>query len=690
MKTINLAEDPATLAVNSSAKSTIRLLILEQTAADAELLLAELRSSGFEPLYVLAKTRQEFCDALKNASFDAVLSAYHVTGWSGLEAFLEFRTIDSGAPFLLITGAIGEEAAVKCIKLGVSDYVLKDHLARLPVALRAALAEKTMRDENTRAHEALRLSEARNRDLIDNSIFGICRVDLSGTFFDVNPALVRILGCPAVTALDNLNFARDVFRFPEQYGEFVAACREPGQLRTGEAEWRRCDGGIITVRLCLRRLPHSDSHGDIEVFVEDITELRALEQQLRHAQKFEAIGQLAGGIAHDFNNVIGAILGWAELGYDQFQSDPKVALRFSQIQDEAKRAACLTRELLAFARRQVLRPTPVDLNTVTSNLLSFLDKVIPKNIEMKVLSAPLSPVKADPTQMEQVLMNLCLNARDAMPEGGRLVVETEMVDLDEAYCRFFSGVIPGRYAVLSVSDTGAGMNAETRERIFEPFFTTKGLNKGTGMGLATVDGIVKQHNGFIHVYSELAHGSLFRMYIPVLDGPVARALPSQVAASSFASMRGSEVILLADDHDSIRQMARQTLMLLGYVVLAACDGEEALHLCETQTPALAILDVVMPKMGGPATASRLLERFEKLPVIFTSGYTQLSTQSDLAAFDARYLQKPYSPSVLGRMVREMLDAKKAADAAKTAVPPEHQDAGEEPEHTQRKLFPASR
>ena len=249
-----------------------------------------------------------------------------------------------------------------------------------------------------------------------------------------------------------------------------------------------------------------------------MTELRALERQLRQSQKFEAIGQLAGGVAHDFTNVVGAILGWAEIGLEHSRDNPDMTERFERIREQADRAAALTRELLAFARRQVLQPRAVDLNSVADGLHNLLDKVIDKNIEVKFLTTPLDPVKADPTQLEQVLMNLCINARDAMPEGGRLVIETEMVELDEPYCRFYPYVTPGRYAVLSVSDTGSGMDPETRERIFEPFFTTKERGKGTGMGLATVYGIVKQHGGFIHVYTEPSHGSLFRVYVPAMEG----------------------------------------------------------------------------------------------------------------------------------------------------------------------------
>jgi signal transduction histidine kinase/CheY-like chemotaxis protein len=460
-----------------------------------------------------------------------------------------------------------------------------------------------------------------------------------------------------------LNLTRDVFRYPEQHVKYLAACREQGQLHGAEAEWRRRDGGTVTVRLHLRRITVPGHSEALEIMAEDVTELRAMERQLRQAQKFEAIGQLAGGIAHDFNNVVGAILGWAELGYEQNKGNPGVSDRFARIREQAERAAALTRELLAFARRQVLQPRAVDLNAVTAGLVSFLDKVIPKDIEIKVTKAPLDNINADPTQIEQVLMNLCLNARDAMPQGGWLHIQTEMVELDEAYCRFYPQVLPGVYAVLSVSDTGMGMDAETRERMFEPFFTTKGPGKGTGMGLATVYGIVKQHGGFLNAYSEPGQGSLFRVYLPAKEGAVTDTGQVRAPATSLPAMRGTETILLADDHESIREMSRQTLMSLGYRVLSTGDGEEALKLCENEKPALAVLDVVMPKLGGLATAARLEERFPGVCLLFTSGYSQDSGGVSGANEHARFLQKPYSPTTLGRLVRELLDDRVAAAKA---------------------------
>jgi two-component system cell cycle sensor histidine kinase/response regulator CckA len=772
----------------------LRLLILENEPQEVDRTLLELRASGFDVEWTLAQDREQFLAALHDGKFDAIIADYRLPSWTGLEALKELRSSGEDIPFLLVSGTLGEEAAVECIKQGVNDYILKDHLMRLPGALKRALNEKSLRDENSRAHQALAESEARareqfveleqiyrtapiglavygpdlrylrvneqlaringlpaeqhvgmmtrdanpdvaravelylrrvfshgesilnveihgttraqsgalrtwlvsfhplrgasgviaaisvvvleiterkraeaalsvseerNRQLVENSVYGIFRISTEGTFLDPNPALLRILGRNSAEELSPPALVRDIFRYPAHYAECMAACRKEGQVHSSETEWRRRDGGMVVVRLHLRGLSVETVAATVEVIAEDVTEVRAMERQLRQSQKFEAIGQLAGGIAHDFNNVVGAILGWAELVFDQARSHPLIAERFTRIREQAERAAALTRELLAFARRQILQTRSVDLNTVTSDLASFLTKVIRKDIDLRVINSPLETLKADPAQIEQVLMNLCLHARDAMPHGGRLLIETEMVDIDESYCRFYPSVTAGRYAVLSVSDTGLGLDAEMREHIFEPFFSAAEPEKNSGMGLATAYGIVKQHGGFIHVYSEVGQGTLFRTYLPVTSNQPSEGSAGPPRVFLAAGPRGTETLLLAEDHDPIREMARQTLVNLGYRVLSAVDGEEAIRLCEDETPAMAILDLVMPKMGGQETAAKLAERFEKLPILFTSGYSQESRGLETMG---RYLQKPYSLSNLSRMVREILDQVKTASS----------------------------
>jgi len=642
--------------------STLRLLIVEDSASDLALLLLELSRAGMPYSHTHVENKVQFDLAMATQSFDAVISDYRFPSWTGMEALAAIRAHDAYLPFVLVTGILGDEAAVDCIKRGADDYVLKDHLSRLPLALERALAQRVLRREHLASQEALRIAELRNRDLILHSIYGILRAEADGTFIDTNPALLRILN---VRGRDHQPAGvQDIFRFPEQYAQLMASCLQFGQVHGAEAEWRRPDGGIITVRLHLRSLSPPDPEGSVEIIVEDVTELRDMERQLRQSQKFEAIGQLAGGIAHDFNNVIGAILGWAELGLELSGSDPQVAERFTRIREQADRAATLTRELLAFARRQVLQPRAVDLNTVASGIIGFLDKVLGKSIEIKLTTAALEPIKADPAQIEHVLMNLCLHARDAMPNGGFLRIETESAELDDSFCRFYPYVSPGSYAVLSVADTGIGMDSETREHIFEPFFVEGEQGRSRGMALATVYGIVKQHGGFIHVYSEPGQGSLFRAYFPFAEQPSGVVVPHpKKAGASSGGIRGTETILLAEDHESIREMARHTLLGLGYRVLAACDGEDAIRLCENEAPDLAVLDVVMPNMGGPATAAALIKLFDHLPVVFTSGYSQENTEVAGVASAEHYLQKPYSPTALARLVREVLDHNRVSSTA---------------------------
>ena len=650
MEAIDLAK-----SANDSAVVSLRILLLEPSAKDADRILQELRTAGFAIEPTVISRREEFLEAISCGEYSVILSAYQLPDWNAMEALGELRKAGKNVPFLLVTGVLGEEGAVECVKRGVNDYVLKNHLGRLPMALRRALEEERSRSKNNDAAPAPLNSEARNRELIENSVYGIFHATLDGRFLAANPVLLQILACSSLQVLQSMNLSADVFRFPEQFAKLLAACRENGLVHSVETEWRRRDGGFVAVKLHLRYLPASDAAEQLEGIVEDVTELRALEHQLRQAQKFETIGEQAWGIAHDLNNVVGAILGWAELGFEESQAYPRIAERFARIRGQADRAAALTRELLAIARRQTLKPQVVDLNSVVRNLTVFLDKVIGSDVEIQLRLDDLKPVHADPTQIEQVFMNLCLNARDDMPSGGRLLIESEMVELDESYRRFHPDVVPGFYAVVCVSDTGFGMTPDVRDRIFEPFFTTKERGKGTGMGLATAYGIVKQHGGFIHVYSEPGQGSLFRVCLPAIAGAASPPGPQSEESLRSLKLRGAETILLAEDHDSIREMVRQSLVNLGYRVLSAVNGEEALELCKQETPALAILDLIMPRMGGAGTAVQLRSQFPNVPILFTSGYSETKDSVAASLPNCHYLQKPYSPTALGHAVRKILD-----------------------------------
>ena len=634
----------------------VRVLLLGEDSLEAARILRELKDAGLAIAPSIARNQVEFGNALSTGKFDAVISAGNTPDSDGLEALRMLRAGGHDIPFVLVTGVSDEKAAAECIRWGANDYVLKDSLGRLPFSLRRALSEHQLLEESVQMRASLRKSETHSRDLTENSIYGVFKAGSDGTFYSGNETLLKILACSNFSEVQALNLANDVFRYPETFTRLLADSRERRVVHNVETEWRRRDGGFVSVRLHLRCISSPGTLDGLEGIVEDVTEVRALEHQLQQAQKFETIGQLAGGIAHDFNNVLGAVLGWAEIGYEQSREHPQIAEYFAHIRQQADRAAALTRELLTFARRQPLQQRPVQLNQIVEILMSFLDKVIGKDIEIKVLAGSLQPVKAEPAQMEQVLMNICLNARDAMPDGGVLKIETEMIVLDDSFCHFYPGVIAGTYVVLSVSDTGGGMSPEVRDRIFEPFFTTKEKVKGSGMGLATVYGIVRQHGGFVHVYSEPGQGTLFHVYLPVMENAVSESAPGTANQNKVKNLQGSETILFAEDHDSIREMTRQSLTRLGYQVLAAADGRQALRLAELERPDLAVLDVAMPHMGGAATATQLLRHMPGLPILFTSGFSENANNAVAQVPGSHYLQKPYGPTSLASTIRDILDS----------------------------------
>lgn len=640
----------------ASSIRLLRLLLLEQDPADSAKIQRELQDSGLEIAPCIAVDALEFKKALNSGKFDAVISAWKLADGDGQEVLHALRENRCDAPLVLVTGEPEEKAAEDCAKCGAVDYVAKDRLARLPLALKRAVSEQRLALEVARLRGSREENEAPASELMEHSVYGIFRVAPDGTFHTANNTLLKILGCSQFSDLQTMNLATDVFRYAESFTKLLADSRENSIVHNVETEWRRRDGGFVSVRLHIRCIAASGALDGLEGIVEDVTEVRALERQLQQAQKFETIGQLAGGIAHDFNNVLGAVLGWAEMGYEQCREHPQIAEYFAHIRQQTDRAAALTRELLTFARRQPVQPRPVQLNQIVQSLMSFLDKVIGKDIEIKVVTGNLQPLKAEPAQMEQVLMNLCLNARDAMPDGGVLKIETEMIVLDDSFCHFYPGVTAGTYVVLSISDTGAGMNAEVREHIFEPFFTTKERGKGSGMGLATVYGIVRQHGGFIHVYSEPGQGTLFHVYLPVMENPGAETAPGTELENKARDLHGTETILLAEDHDSIRELTRQALTRLGYQVLAAADGRQALRLAELERPDMAVLDVVMPHMGGATTAAQLLEQLPGLPILFTSGFSENANSAVAQVPSSRYLQKPYGPTSLASTIREILDS----------------------------------
>ncbi len=509
-----------------------------------------------------------------------------------------------------------------------------------------------------RAEEALRRSEAELRGLIERAVVGMYRSTPEGRLLMVNPALVEMLGYDSAEELLGVDMATALYQDPDERRRLLEQYSGQDDFWGVEAHWKRKDGTPITVRLSGRLVRDAGQVPVVlEVFVEDVTERLVLEQQLRASQKIQAIGELAGGVAHDFNNLLTTILANSELARGEAPPGSALGEELEAIRQAARSGAELTRKLLAFSRRQRLDLRPVDVGAVVTDFARVIQRMIPEDIQMRVmLEGAEFGALADPGAIEQVLMNLVTNARDAMPSGGTLLVQVRRTCLDPAYCRVRGWGSPGEFVVIEVSDTGVGMDAETKRRLFEPFFTTKPVGQGTGLGMAVVYGIVKQHGGYVDVYSELGQGSTIRVFLP------ASAQVSQhPAAASPGELRGgTETILLVEDEEVLRRTTRRVLERYGYTVLMAANGAEALELFRERAPdiALVISDVVMPTMGGPELFLALQELGHPVRFLFTSGYTARDVQERVKLPDGvPFIAKPWNVPDFLRKVRVVLDGR---------------------------------
>jgi two-component system cell cycle sensor histidine kinase/response regulator CckA len=512
--------------------------------------------------------------------------------------------------------------------------------------------------ERKQAEDALLEAETKYRSIFENAIEGIFQATPDGRYIAANPAMARILGYGSAEELirERTCLKRENYVNPESALTARRMLDADGLVTGFECEILRKDGSVITTIENLRAI--YDEEGELlnyEGSMEDVTERKLLESQLRQSQKLEAVGMLAGGIAHDFNNLLTVIGGYCELSLLRLNERDPLYRNLTEVSKAANKAAVLTRQLLAFSRKQVLQPRVLDLNSIVAEMEKLLRRLIGENIEFDAqLGENLGQVKADPGQVEQVIMNLAINSRDAMPEGGRLLIETANVVLSEEHAKRHATVEPGNYVMLAVSDTGCGMDKETQARIFEPFFTTKEQGKGTGLGLATVYGIVKQSEGSIWVYSELDKGTTFKIYLPRVDAPIEQPLPRPLKER----LQGNETILLAEDEEMVRELAHEVLTAYGYKVLIAANGGAALLICEQQEEPvdLLITDVVMPEMSGLELATRLRKIRPNLKVLYMSGYTDNAVMLQGVQEGENFLQKPFTPFALGERVRTVLDA----------------------------------
>ena len=509
--------------------------------------------------------------------------------------------------------------------------------------------------EHKRYEEALRKSEARYRSLILSAVFGIYRCTLDGRFLDVNPALINMLGYETVEQVLRLDPQLDVFVRPQEIERLSGEYRRSGSLNGAEVQWKHRDGHPITVRLSGRAASTmEDGEEVLELIAEDITERRQLEEQFRQVQKMEAVGRLAGGVAHDFNNLLMVINGYTEVLLQKPTADTDMRQKIKSIQQAADRAAALTRQLLAFSRKQLLELKVVDLNAVITDMERLLRPLIGENIELVTFLSPdASQARADASQLEQVLMNLVVNARDAIAESGKITIESSNVEVRPNMAEPWY-IQPGRYAVISVRDTGHGMDRETLLRVFEPFFTTKEKGKGTGLGLSTVYGIVKQSNGYVFAESQVGVGTTFYVYLPRAEDTLEEIIP---ALKQEAEKGGSETVLLVEDEDSVRELVQVTLSARGYKVLEAANGEAALQMAVAEPGPIEILvtDVMMPGMGGRELAKRLCIMRPDMRVLYLSGYTEdaVAAPGGLGPGTA-FLQKPFTLQSLAKKVREVL------------------------------------
>jgi len=602
-------------------------------------------------------TEADFRRELRDFVPDVVLADYTIPGFGGMAALEILRREAPLVPLIVVTGSIDEETAAACIKAGAADYVLKTHLVRLAPAVRSALEMRQSRAERVAAEAALRANEQRFRALVEHSWDAVALFGPDGSILYGSPATTRILGYELdefvrFNAFDLIHpDDRDavVGRLTESMANPRGRVDVMARVRHKDGSWRYLEG-VFT------NLLDDPSVNAIVNNYRDATERRSLEQQVIQAQKMEAVGRLAGGVAHDFNNILTAIGGYTDLLLADLPPDDPRRQDVDEIHRAADRAAALTQQLLAFSRRQVLQPKVVDLNALVQNVEKLLRRLIGEDV---ILAAVLAPdagrVRADPGQIEQVIVNLAVNARDAMPGGGRLTIETRNVELDAAYAAEHRTVVPGPYVSIAVSDTGTGMSNDVQAHLFEPFFTTKEVGKGTGLGLATVYGIVKQSGGTIWVYSELGHGTTIKVYLPRVDDP-ADAL-TKAGPTDAASLRGTETILLVEDEPAVRAVARQVLTRQGYTVLEAPDGQAALTMVDATRPSidLVLTDLVMPGMSGRILADNLVRRFPALRVLYMSGYTDDAiVRHGMLETGLAYLQKPFRPDALVQKVWEVL------------------------------------
>jgi two-component system, cell cycle sensor histidine kinase and response regulator CckA len=628
----------------------LRLLLVggaDQDFADLQRLLA--RTNDGQHQLEHAASLEDMIIRFEKGSYDLLLCSHQSTDNVAFQLLRQVRQYYSGVPLIFLSSSMEQRAIDAAIHtLTHPRSINNDHYALDP----DSDPHPTER-QHQESEETLRKLWHSVEQMADALII----MNRSGVMEYVNPAFEALTGYSRQEAIGQtlavLRSEDHAERYEEMWNTVLS-----GNVFRGVVMNRKKNGETVVLEKALT--PLRNSMGEITHFIStarDITERRKLESELQQAQKMDAAGRLAGGVAHDFNNLLLVISAYAELMLDSLAPDDALRRNVAEIIAASRRAADLTRQLLAFGRKQMQLLQVLDLNAVVGEITNMLPRLIGEDVQLVFIPGrDLGKIKADPTQIEQVVMNLAANARDAMPGGGTLTIETSTVRVDESYVQRHSIVTPGDYVLLAATDTGQGIAAEHLAHIFEPFYTTKEAGKGTGLGLATVYGIVKQNGGFVWVYSEPGLGTTFKIYLPRVQ-----SLNSEVRTAKLAenSPRGSETLLLVEDEASVRRASRQFLTQSGYNVLEAVDGEDALRVSRDHDGPIALMmtDVVMPKLGGPKLAEQLANERPDMKVLFVSGYAENTVlrhgQIDVIT---RFLQKPFSLSTLARKVREVLQA----------------------------------
>jgi two-component system cell cycle sensor histidine kinase/response regulator CckA len=640
----------------------IHILLLEDDPMDAELVQAGIEETDLACRITRVQTREEFEHALQQNVYEIILADYKLPMYDGMSALRRAREVCPDVPFIFVSGTMGEEVAIEALTQGATDYVLKQGLMRLGSAVQRALCEAQNRRERRQAERALAESEAKMRCILDSVDEGFIVIDPGYRILSANRAFCNQVGLSEEQVVGSLcheishQGARPCF----ESGEECPTQRTFGTGRAHTAFHTHQEASGAQQYVELKSYPVMDAAGNITSVIEtinDVTEKRKLQEQLAQSQKMESVARLAGGVAHDFNNMLGVIIGHTEMAMGQLNPLQPLFASLKEIRTAAERSAALTRQLLAFARKQTAAPRVLDLNETVAGMLKMLRPLIGEDIDLAWRpGSGVWAVKMDPSQIDQILANLCVNARDAIAGVGRITIETGMATFDPCDCIHHPEIVPGAYVSLTVSDDGCGMDHETLSKIFEPFFTTKEVGKGTGLGLAMVYGIVKQNNGFINVYSEPGRGTTLKLYLP-RHAAGTEEVQKQVQAAP--AQGGHETILLVEDEQSILDMARLMLEKFGYRVLAASSPGEAIRLAKAHDEEirLLIVDVIMPEMNGRDLSKHLVALYPQMACLYISGYSgDVIAHHGLLEEGVHFIQKPFSMQDLGTKVRQILDA----------------------------------